>query len=405
MGLLKDPERPPDSPLGRQIWVTSVDGGKGELAYELPRPQRLRNPTWSPDGKWLAFLVCPRTDYATQMMLVQIRPDGRPAGTPVTVDLPRTSSEYLPGWGADNKIGLVIRTPETTALYTVPASGGKAAQLTPKEGWMPSWTPDGKRIYFAGSNLEVRASVEFIPASGGTVTRIPLKASQRVQIAYPSGGTSVSPDGKTVLFCGAYMPMSKNEGMRLFVVPVDGGEVTEFRTGMPWVYQPCWSPDGKSIAFVRSEEVPKTNKWVNSICTMPVSGGKPRQISSQTDNVLDGRLAWSPNGKHIAYYSEDDKLKLSPVDGGSSRILLEGLKGYRRDSGLAWSPDGKQLAYITQDRIWKLNLETGKSEEVQTGLDAHHMQLAWSPDGASIAFSALQGGEPELWLMSDFLPR
>jgi Tol biopolymer transport system component len=30
--------------------------------------------------------------------------------------------------------------------------------------------------------------------------------------------------------------------------------------------------------------------------------------------------------------------------------------------------------------------------------------MAWSPDGKTIAFSGLQGGEPELWLMEDFLP-
>jgi len=49
-------------------------------------------------------------------------------------------------------------------------------------------------------------------------------------------------------------------------------------------------------------------------------------------------------------------------------------------------------------------LATGKSEEVQTGLDAIPFHFAWSPDDKSIAFEAQQGGEPELWLMSDFLP-
>jgi len=33
-----------------------------------------------------------------------------------------------------------------------------------------------------------------------------------------------------------------------------------------------------------------------------------------------------------------------------------------------------------------------------------HLQMAWSPDGKTIAFSAQLGGEPELWLMADFLP-
>jgi hypothetical protein len=69
----------------------------------------------------------------------------------------------------------------------------------------------------------------------------------------------------------------------------------------------------------------------------------------------------------------------------------------------AWSPDGRQLLYTTKDRIWKLNLETGKSEEVQTGLTVNHLDMAWSPDGRTIAFAGLQDGEAELWLMEDFL--
>jgi Tol biopolymer transport system component len=62
------------------------------------------------------------------------------------------------------------------------------------------------------------------------------------------------------------------------------------------------------------------------------------------------------------------------------------------------------LAFGSGGRIWRLTLETGKSEEVQAGLDAILFHFAWSPDGKSIALSAMQGGEPELWLMSDFLP-
>jgi WD40 repeat protein len=116
------------------------------------------------------------------------------------------------------------------------------------------------------------------------------------------------------------------------------------------------------------------------------------------------QIAWSPDGKFLAFETRDSKIRLLPLDGGPSRVLIEGLTGYRPHSYLAWSPDGTELAYATNGRIWKVNLQSRRSEELQTGLEAIHTQMAWSHDGKTIAFSALQGGEPELWLMEDFLP-
>ncbi len=144
-----------------------------------------------------------------------------------------------------------------------------------------------------------------------------------------------------------------------------------------------------------------TSKWWET-CLSQCHSGLSLSVTSATDKVTrPSRIAWSPDGKYIAFRSEDGKLRLVPVDGGASKVLAEGegLAGYRSYSGLAWSPDGKELAYTMLGKIWRLGLETGKSEEVQTGLDARHTQLAWSPDGTTLAFSATQGSDPELWLM------
>jgi len=403
---LSDPDRP--DPLGRQVWVSDVGGGAPQLVYELPTPGRLRNPVWSPAGNVLAFLANPGRLYddCGLLMLAPVGPDGRAIGTPAKIELPQRTVKKLTGWSRDNKIGLMFPTPQITALYTVPTAGGKAVQLTPRYACMPSWTPDGARIYFDGAHHAESANLEYIPATGGPVVRIPVRGPYRLTPSYPTGGVSVSPDGKKLLFQGHYSGMlAKGTGgepaktpdgyCHIFTVPIEGGEVTELATGMDYVYYPTWSPDGRQVAFVSDEP---------SIYIMPASGGQPRKLTSESDNVAEAPIAWSPDRRHLAYQTRDNQVRLLPLEGGPSRVLVEGLRGYRPHSGLAWSPDGKELAYATQDRIWKVNLATGNSQEVATGLDAVHMQMAWSPDGKTIAFSALQGGEPELWLMEDFLP-
>jgi Tol biopolymer transport system component len=391
--------------VARQIWTTKVESGIPHQIYQVPSLEVVRSPIWSPDNSDLIFLIGPENDDPSQLMVMPIGPDGEAAGSPVKIDLPEKTEAQLPGWGSDNKVGLIFKSPEIIALYTVPAAGGKAVQMTSHEGFMPSWTPDGKRIFFGGFTLkDPPIHVESVPASGGKSTRVPIQSPRKFSIALPMGGISVSPDGKKVIFSGAYLPAEENYPVHIFAVPVEGGDLTEIPTGMPLVCQPGWSPDGKSILFVGMEKVPNKNDRVCSLYTLELEGGKPRKIASTAEKVTDtSGVAWSPDGKSIAYYSEDGQLRLIPANGGPSKVLVDGLKGYLHDAGLSWSPDGRELAYLNGS-IYKLNLETGKSEQVPTGLaDAHYMQISWSPDGKTIAFSALQGGDPELWLMEDFL--
>jgi Tol biopolymer transport system component len=398
-------EKDPDRPRPQQIWVRSIDGGDPNLVYQSPPSENLRGATWSTDGKVLAFVTGTNVHSGCEEVLfVRMGPDGRPAGTPTRMKLTESTYDRLCGWGADNSIGVVIPSTEVDAVYSVPAAGGKAVQLTPKEGFLPSWTPDGKRIYFDGCNLGECGEIEYVPASGGKVTRLAVKSPHRYFVFLPTGSVSVSPDGRRILFTGGLIGKGADNDAHIFTVPVDGGDLSEIRTGMSAVSQPCWSPDGKSIAFIGGEETAKKDVMQYQIYTMPVEGGKPRRLTSNGDRVDETKIAWSPDGKYIAYYSMDNELRLVPLSGGPSTVLLKDLNERLRYFGLDWSPDGKELAYASGGRIWRLTLGTGKSEVVQTGLDAIHLHFAWSPDGKSIALDAQQGGEPELWLMSDFMP-
>jgi Tol biopolymer transport system component len=53
--------------------------------------------------------------------------------------------------------------------------------------------------------------------------------------------------------------------------------------------------------------------------------------------------------------------------------------------------------------MWVVSAEGGEAVPVETGLDARVQNVSWSPDGQKLAFVGTRGGEPEVWLMEDFL--
>ena len=113
---------------------------------------------------------------------------------------------------------------------------------------------------------------------------------------------------------------------------------------------------------------------------------------------------FSPDGESIAFFS-GNAIKTIPIGGGHSDVLVRDVRsGWQ--SQLAYSPDGSKIAYSIGGKIWITSLDDGESQELRTGLpeDARLGDFDWSPDGFQIAFVASMGGEPEFWLISDFLP-
>jgi Tol biopolymer transport system component len=386
----------------RQVWMRPIQGGDPVLICETTGLTWLSSPIWSPDGNKVAFLSSPDEggNRYSQIWIVPIS-GGKPASSPTKFSLPGRTYSLLSGWTEDDKIGVLLRSPQQHALYVVPATGGKAAQLTPKDSWMPSWSPDGKIIYFDGVHGGEYAAIERIPAEGGAVVRLPIdKEHEYLQPKYPHGGLSVSPDGKTLCFAGFYRRGSGTAG--IFAVPIKGGTPTRLAGSEQRDSEPTWSPDGQQIAFIRTEGEPAA--W--NIFVMQADDREPRRITSREDKVQEGSIRWSPRGDLIAFFGGDNTLRVIPADGGTSRILASNLGEGLRWRGIAWSPDGNTLAYAANEKLYKAPRAGGAPLAIETGLDADARvsKIAWSPDGKSISFTANVGGEHELWLMEDFLP-
>jgi len=137
---------------------------------------------------------------------------------------------------------------------------------------------------------------------------------------------------------------------------------------------------------------------------VPARGGEIREVTSETDSVSGGAIAFSPDGEGITFFS-GDAIKTIRLDGVTPEVLLSGIES-DDDSQLAYSPDGSKIAHSVGGKIWITSLRGGAPEELGTGLPetAKLSEFGWSPNGEKIAFIAMMGGEPEFWLISRFLP-
>jgi Tol biopolymer transport system component len=287
------------------VFIAPLDVEAGKL-LSLPAPLAKRfvgnnnSPAWSPDGKFLAYILDRTPKY---------------------------------------KSILCLRSMET----------GKERDINPAMyfGW-PIWSPDGRTILIYGMKTEGPQGFFFIDPQSGELAPFVLKEGERfVQQA------AWSPDGKTIFFRRGSDDFKESWFVKR---QVETGQETELLHNYP-INESAVSPDGQRIVF-RSYDEPDT-----MLKTMLVSGGDIQEIVRvKNPEWIPGYsgLAWTPDGRFVLYLTarQDpqgvEKTELWRVDVGTGERKSFGL-AMDRMRNIALHPDGKRIAFdsgMPKIEIW-----------------------------------------------------
>lgn len=313
--LLNIPAREPAfSPDGK--WIAFIedkmlgyDGGNlcivpssGGSPKTLVQSNMATSPVWSPDGSTIAFID---EEDKKEIKFVRLQKDGKVTGKISSVSIPDNMEnvELLTGWGTNNKLGTLLSTDQNYAIYTLPAKGGQASLvLNDCVAVQPRWSPNGDEIIFITTEQDKPLQVPTlifatVPSKGGTEKRLSMNYdNERVIPSPPQSGSRISLDGRSLVFTGWTM----DDTVSGFMEPVTriwkysfydhtAEELTN-DTGFFLDRCPSWSPDGKKIAFIRYSE-PEINRsnfrmQKSGIYTMNSSGEDLKLLYSNDDLTL-----------------------------------------------------------------------------------------------------------------------
>jgi dipeptidyl aminopeptidase/acylaminoacyl peptidase len=144
---------------------------------------------------------------------------------------------------------------------------------------------------------------------------------------------------QTIFFCLAISSGSLGVERR----PITETDLLKFQ----WVTDPQISPDGREVAYVLVAVNEKEDRYDTSLWAVATSGGaQPRRL---TAGPRDTSPRWSPDGRTIAFLrapGEKDKpqIHLLSMSGGEARKLTDLPRGA---GGPEWSPDGKTIAFTS----------------------------------------------------------
>ncbi|MGB2591323.1 MAG: PDZ domain-containing protein [Candidatus Acidiferrum sp.] len=416
---------------GGYLWSVPKQGGE---ARQLTTGGHESGPKLSPDGNWIAFTG----QYDGNIDAYVMAADG---GEPKRLTW-HPGADIVDGWTPDGAKVLFRSGREAYAdferLYTVPTAGGVPEVLPMWRGEAASFSPDASRIayvpnlkwqeawkrYHGGqttpiflvrlSDLQLekvpRAKVElensndddpvwvgdtvyFLSDRKGPVTifAYDTKTKSVKQVLENSGldlkSLSGGPDGLVYeQFGGIYTLDLKTEKASKVDIHIAGdlpATRPHYEKVADKIENAAISPTGMRAVFEARGE----------ILTVPAEKGDIRNLT-RTTAVAERDPAWSPDGKSIAFFSDESgEYALHIVDqsglGTVKKINLGNPPSFFYSP--KWSPDSKKIAYTDKRlNLWYVDVDKGTPVKVATDRyedPTSTIDESWSPDSKWLTYS------------------
>jgi Tol biopolymer transport system component len=308
-------------------------------------------------------------------------------------------------------LGLVAAALFAGLVY---ASSG-ADQSAPLAGlrWTdetPAWSPNGQEIVFASNRAAPKRSIDHLYLANTDGTNVRRLTHDRLDAREPS----FSPDGTRIVYAARVLDASNyyTEHGAIDLIAADGTHRRSLTSGLRGdAGSPTWSPDGRWIAFIDTVSTEYGSSSRSDLYVVRPDGTSRHRLAINVDD-WSRPLAWSSDSREIAVVGANEQLYRIGANAKKPVRVTHSTWG-SATTDVAWSPDGRKIAYVrgrivvnncfcdddgsdvTNRHLWILDLKTGSRRRVRALVDSGSLgdfetTVTWLP-GRTARLAAFDG--------------